>query len=147
MSKNPFYAIALFFSFILVIIGCSKKNDAPATVTATTTNLVGTYKFTAETTKSGTSASVDEFASLDACEKDDLVKINSDASIDFIDAGTVCTPPNNDTTTWSLPNSTTFLIGGDSYTIKSFDGKTLILTYTQTTVTPNVAYTITIVKQ
>lgn len=121
----------LFGLFIIVFVAAScKKDDTPANVTPTVQNLTGSYKISQITMKSGTSAEVpvtDDL--LDACEKDDIHKLNSNLSYEIVDAGTKCDPENTYTGDWSLTNSTTIVIDGDSGTIRKFDGKNLEITY------------------
>jgi hypothetical protein len=145
MKKQSRLIIALFFG-IGIIAGCSKKNDKPAVI-LTRTNLVGTYQFTDETAKQGSAATVDLFLSADACQKDDLVEFKADSSVNFIDAGMVCSPAHNSTVDWDLPNSSTLIVSGDSYKVKSFDGKTLMITFSDYSTTPPVVYTITLIKK
>ena len=146
MKKFSLFSLVLAFIFIIVF-SCSKKNDKPAAVTLTKANLIGTYKFTDETVKQGSTAEVDLFPGADACQKDDQVRFNSDSTVDFIDAGAACSPANNSTEDWQLPSSSTLIIAGESYTVKSFDGKTLVIYFTDYSNTPPNVYTVTLVKQ
>jgi hypothetical protein len=51
----------------------------------------------------------------------------------FIDAGTQCVPPSDSTGTWSLSSNTdTIYVAGSASYIKSWDGKTLVLTNQET---------------
>jgi len=112
----------LFFLFI----SCN-KDDNPPTCTTTTATLTGTYKIIASTYKeTPTSDEVDEYALRDACEKDDLLVLNSNNTYNATDAGIACSPPSEDSGSWSLSGSN-LTIDGDPVTIKSFDCKTLVL--------------------
>jgi len=112
----------LFFLFI----SCNKDDDPP-TCTTTAATLTGTYKVIASTYKeTPTSDETDEYALREACEKDDLIVLNSNNTYNATDAGIACAPPNDDSGSWSLSGST-LTIDGDPVTIKSFDCKTLVL--------------------
>ena len=132
--KKAIFALSVL---TLVFASCKKDNkDEP--VTPTKENLTGSYRLTAFTvTFSG--STVDLFNMMDACQKDDIYKLNADNSYVVDDAGIVCSPSNEYTGDWSLVNSTTINIDGDVGTIKSWNGKTLVVegtdsgnTYSQT---------------
>jgi hypothetical protein len=99
---NLVYFCAAFFFF-----SCSKEKDANGDITVE--NLSGTYELKALTWMSG-STNVNVYELLDDCEKDNLIRLNVDKTANYIDAGIVCSPPED---------------GGK---IKSFDGTTLVLT-------------------
>lgn len=135
----------LLFAIAVLALGSSCKKDKDKTCDLNAGSLVGTYKTTSIKYKASASATeVDEFASYDACEKDDLVKFNSNNTVDYIDAGTVCTPSGDDNGVWALSGSTLNLDGG-IYTITSFDCNGMTLTYAGTT--PGELTTITVVRQ
>jgi hypothetical protein len=122
----------------LVFVSC-KKDDKDEPVTPTKENLTGSYKMTAFTV-SNTSGSLDFFNSvMEACDRDDVYKLNADMSYGVEDAGTVCSPDNNYTGgTWSI-TGTTIDLDGETGTVKSWNGKTLVVeqvdagtTYSQT---------------
>ena len=122
----------------LVFVSCD-KDDKDEPVTPTKENLTGSYKLTAFTVANG-GTSLDFFNTvMEACDRDDIYKLNSDMSYGVQDAGTVCSPDNNYTGgTWSI-TGTTINLDGESGTIKSWDNKTLVVeqvdagtTYTQT---------------
>jgi hypothetical protein len=110
----------------LVFTACKKdKKDEP--VTPTKENLTGTYTRTAVTVSSG-GFTVDAYnhdGGFEACDKDDTYKLNADLSYSIQDAGTVCSPSNDEDGTWSL-SGTTLVLGGVEGTIKSWNGKTLV---------------------
>jgi hypothetical protein len=129
---------AIIASALLVLASCKKdKHDGDVTKE----NLTGTYKLAALVSKTGNQPQEDEYAQMDACEKDDLVKFNADNTFNAVDAGTVCTPNGNDNGTWSLPSASQLTIMGQTHTIKSFNGRTLVLEYT--TGSGNNTYTLT----
>ena len=138
----------LFFGFsvatsILVITGCSKKNDAQS---YTVKQLAGTYKLTAATATSG-SATVDMMQFMDDCEKQDLNKLNADSTYEYI---TTCNGGNTSEGKWVVKGN--LLISDpdtypDTVTIKSFNGSTLVFTITETDQGVTVVNTSTYTKQ
>ena len=64
---------------------------------------------------------------MSACKKDNVVRFNTDMTVNFIDAGTVCSSPTNSTGTWWLADGCLYL-DGEPLRIKNFNGKTLALT-------------------
>ena len=91
------------FSLTLLATACKKDKDAPA---ITKENLVGTYKMISFTaTPTGGGQTVDMMAQMDACQKDDITKLNADNSYNMVDEGVVCDPSGNWNGTWSLSTS------------------------------------------
>jgi len=133
----------LAFSVLTLVFSSCKKDKTDAPVTATKENLTGTYKMTAATMASGGS-SVDVFNNdnfTEPCERDDIYKLNADNSYSIQDAGTVCSPSNDyNGGTWSLDNSTTLNLDGEIGTIKSWNGKTLVVDYAMSGVTFSSTY-------
>ena len=134
MRKKLIPCIAIAAA-IFMIASCQKSIDDFATTgntnaAYTVANISGTYSLKSLTwTYLGTSISV--YDSLDACEKDDLYKFNTNMTLDLIDAGIVCSPPGTDTEPWLLRNDSIFLGASTSGAkIKSFDGTTLVLSGT-----------------
>ena len=127
MKRIFFYMVCLA---IVTLTACNKKDSSKEIDTSLTIeNLSGTYGLNALTWKSG-SVTVNVYDQLDDCEKDNLIKLNSDKTINYIDAGIVCSPPENGDATWDLKGDSLFISGGVSSKIQSFDGKILILTGT-----------------
>ena len=131
----------------LIINGCSKKNDAQS---YTVKQLVGTYKLTASTSSSG-GITVDNMTQMDDCEKDDLMKLLEDSTIQFIDAGTQCGSGANYSAKFTVKGN--LLIQSpetdyaDTATIKSFSGSTLVLTAKEEYQSASVLTTVTFAKQ
>lgn len=126
-----------------VLFSC-KKDDAKV-CDLNSANVAGAYKITAIKYKpSATLPEVDVFATLDACEKDDITVLNANGTMAYQDAGTVCAPAGDYTSTWSLTGSI-LTVDGDPYTVSSFtcSGATL----TQTGTTAGELTTVTLVKQ
>lgn len=108
---------------------CKKDKDESKQVTPTKENLTGTYKITSVKYKSGNSAEMEVFnndAFFEACDRDNLHKLNANLTYQIQDVGTQCTPSSDWTSDWEFVNSTTVEIDGEVYTIKSFDGTTLV---------------------
>jgi len=117
----------LALSMLALVFASCKKDKTDEPVTPTKENLTGSYKLTAVKMTSGTST-LDLFLLMDACDKDDSYLLNADNSYSVKDDGTMCSPSNDYTGgNWSLVNSTTINIDGEVGTIKSWNGKTLVL--------------------
>ena len=135
-------AIAL----LLVIHSCSKKSDNPANA-RTVLALSGSYNLKA-LTASVLGQTLNLYDSLPACERDNIIKLNSNLVAQFIDSGVVCVPPSDSTGTWSLSQNTdTIYIAGSASFIKSWDGKTLVLNNAEQISGFPVLATSTLVKQ
>jgi hypothetical protein len=138
MNRKGIHTV-YFLMILFTMVGCKKDHPGPEITIA---SISGTYALTGLTWEYG-GMSYSMYDSLDACEKDNLIRLNSDRSANFIDAGTVCAPPEDDNGTWFLSSDSLYL-GGDGTKIKSFDGKLLILTGSPE---PGVNATTTLAKQ
>jgi len=132
----------------LAMTSCS-KDDESSQITPTKENLSGTYVMTGATLKVG-STEMNVFNNADAsmnwyeaCDRDDQYKLNINLSYEVVDAGAQCSPDNNSMGTWDLVNSSTIQLDGEQGTITSFDGKTLVVSVTDSGST----LTTTMVKQ
>ena len=77
----------------------------------------------------------------EACDRDDIYKLNADLTYDIQDAGQVCSPDNNYTGgSWALVGTSSINIDGDVYTIKSWNGKTLVAEMSDSGLTATVTY-------
>jgi hypothetical protein len=137
-------AVALF----LVINAC-KKSDNNTSNARTVQNFTGSYSITA---LSGNvlGTTVNLYDSLPACDKDNLITLNSNMTAAFVDAGVKCVPPSDSTGTWSLSaNTDSLYLATTAAFIKSWDGKTLVLTNSQTVsgIPLPITVTTTLVKQ
>jgi hypothetical protein len=131
--------IIAFSALALVFTSC-KKDDETKAVTPTKENLTGTWMITSVRIGSG-GQSVDIFSAFDACQKDDKYLLNADLSYAVEDAGTKCDPDGGYTGgTWALVNSTTIDLDGETSTIKSFDGKNLVVSQTSGSAEESVTY-------
>ena len=105
---------------------CNKDSDNNCSLSEA--NLTGSYKLTSVTYKpSATSSEVNYIDSIfEACEKDDIITLNSDHTYNYIDAGTACSPTGNDSGTWSLNGNVLSVDGGPSpienFNCSSFSG-------------------------
>jgi hypothetical protein len=132
-------------ALLLVINACSKSSGTSSA--RTVQNFSGSYNLTA-LTGSFSGVSINLYDSLPACDRDNVIQLNADLTAKFIDAGTVCTPPADSTGTWSLSTNTdTLYIAGSASYIKSWDGKTLVLTNAESVSGIPVVATSTLVKK
>jgi hypothetical protein len=127
MRKIAISAAAI--SLILVINACKKSDSNTSNPSARTVkNFSGSYGITA-VTASILGLNVNLYDSLPACDRDNIIELDSNLTAHFIDAGVVCVPPSDSTGAWSLSSNTdTLYIAGSANFIKSWDGKTLMLT-------------------
>jgi hypothetical protein len=112
----------------LVIVSC-KKHDDKKKCAQDVASISGSYKFTAYTYKETPSSAEEDYFNIifaDACERDDILTLNSTGNYTVTDAGIVCSPSGGDSGTWSFSGNT-MSIDGDLATIESFDCKTLTL--------------------
>lgn len=119
----------ILLAALVLIFSCKKDNKS---CSINVTSISGTYKITAYTYKSTQSSpEVDYYTILfpDACDRDNLLKFDTNGSYQLIDAGLVCSPSGNDNGTWSLSGNS-MVIDGDATTIESFDCKTLVFSNT-----------------
>jgi hypothetical protein len=135
MKKTNLLILAV--SFILIsIVSCSKNNNdnSPSDVA----DISGTYVVTGmiehQTLADGTLRDYDEYANqLTPCEKDNELQLNRNLTVNYVDAGTVCSPSFSDAGTWSSTKDNLILSKDflnstiKSGKIKSFDGKTLVI--------------------
>jgi hypothetical protein len=129
MKKLPFLPTIIFAITVVIGISCKKDKDKSPSCTTDVASISGSYKFTAYSYKeTPTSPEQDYFTVIfpDACERDDVLSLNSNGNYTITDAGIVCSPAGSDSGTWSLSGST-MTINGDPATIQSFDCKTLVL--------------------
>jgi hypothetical protein len=114
---------------ILVINACKKSDSNSSNPSARTVqNFSGSYGITA-ITASVLGLNVNLYDSLPTCERDNVIQLDTNKNAHFIDAGVVCVPPSDSTGNWSLSSNTdTLYIAGTANFIKSWDGKTLVLT-------------------
>jgi Lipocalin-like domain len=126
--------VVIAASLISLFIGfnaCSKSSSNSSSA-KTVANLSGSYTLTA-LTASQAGFSVNLYDSLPPCEKDNIIELDTNLTAKFIDAGVACVPPSDSTGTWSLSaNTDTIYVAGGASFIKSWDGKTLVITNQET---------------
>jgi hypothetical protein len=88
---NFFYEKTLLYTlgawiFCMVFLAC-KKSVTTANSAITIENISGTYALKGLVWSFG-GFNFNVFDSLDACEKDNLIKFNTDKTVNYIDAGT-----------------------------------------------------------
>ena len=123
-------AFAIAAITVCAFSSCKKDKDKPASISIE--GLSGSYKMVASTSKVNNGPEIDIYTQKDACEKDDIVKLNKDKTYVYQDAGTKCVFPGDDTGYWDLPSTTRFVIDGQEAVLDSFDGKVLKVTFTDT---------------
>ena len=121
----------LLVSICWLVVSCSEKditNSINDTNNAKINQIAGSYKLTAYTAQYNFEPVKDTFALLSGCVKDDIQKLNTDLTYEYIDAGTTCTPSGSYKARWSLALASIITINGIiGTTIQSYDGHTLIL--------------------
>ena len=131
---------------ILAFNACSKSGPEDNNSAITVENLAGTYGLQASMWNY-LGQDINVYDSLDGCEKDNLTRLNTNLTLDFIDAGTVCVPPEDDNGTWELRGDSLFVVESGSSSaskIESFNGTTLVLSGEPY---PGVRATTTLAKQ
>ena len=116
-------AVAALFPFV----SCKKSDNVSNAKTVQ--NIAGTYNLTG-LTWSALGVTENVYDSLPPCEKDNIIQFNADGTAREMDVKILCNPPESDSvTTWSLsPKGDSLYFGNSPYLIKSWDGKTLVLT-------------------
>jgi hypothetical protein len=137
-------------TLILMINACKKSNSNSSNPSARTVqNFSGSYGITA-INASILGLNVNLYDSLPACDRDNIIQLDTNKTAHFIDAGVVCVPPSDSTGTWSLSSNTdTLYIAGTANFINSWDGKTLVLSSVEniTGIPVPVTATTTLVKK
>lgn len=135
---------------ILAINACKKSDSNSSNPSARTVqNFSGSYGITA-ITANVLGLNVNLYDSLPACDRDNIIQLDTNKMAQFIDAGVVCVPPSDSSGTWSLSSNTdTLYLAGSANFIKSWDGKTLVLTSVEniTGIPVPVTATTTLAKQ
>ena len=143
MRKTLLTVTAICMLFIFY--SCKKSNSTSSA--RTVQNLAGSYNLTALAwTTAGISVNV--YDSLPDCEKDNILQLNADLTVNFIDGVPVCNPNESAQGVWSLTsNGDSLYIGSSHAYIKSWDGKTLVVTGIVDNGPPVVLGTSTFVKK
>lgn len=138
-------------SFLLLISSCKKDDDDdnndPTAITKE--NLSANYKMVAGVGKLGLLEidvmNNDQF--FPACQRDDIISLKQDFTYSTTDAGVVCTPSSTEEGVWALPNTSTIIIDGETFTIISFTGTELKIGYKEDTPLGAADVTLTFRKQ
>lgn len=124
------------------IAACSKKKESNVTVISKE-SLAGSYKLTAATTSGQNIYDV----YLEACQKDDIYRLNADFTAAIMDGVMKCNPPGDETGTWNLVGNSKIVILGQEADIVSYDGKTLVVSFMNNSSGFNLLVTATFTKQ
>lgn len=131
----------------IVMSGCQKPAAEQPACTTTLSGLAGTYRLTALKYKVNAHAAEQDFLQyLDACERDDLIRLNDNGTYVHEDAGTSCSPSGNENGSWSLNGN---VLTSDDYMngiISSYDCRTLVF-YIDNMIVAGDRYIFTMVKQ
>lgn len=147
MSRTTWLVICIV-AMTFIFISCSKESSSGNNGSAITKeNIAGSYMLTAATGSIPGLPPQNVYDSIPPCQRDDIYKLNLDYSMDYVDAGTKCVPPGDAVSTWSLSGTTKIIIGTDTATIQSFNGKTLVVSSVVTIVGIAVTTTDTFTKQ
>jgi hypothetical protein len=110
MKKLLFSSILIFF-----IVSCSKNTDTKCELTSA--SVAGPYKVTSvryKATPTGTETDYYNTFYPDVCERDDIITLLANGSATYTDGGVKCSPPGDDTGTWSLSGNVITIDGGAS---------------------------------
>jgi hypothetical protein len=124
--KSHLLLLLTVLSLIVIITSC-KKSSGSNNSAITKENLAGSYTLTALTITVPPLPAQNIIDSVPDCQRDDTIKLKVDLSMQFIDAGIKCVPPGDGVSTWALSGNT-ITVDSTTSTIKSFDGKTLVVT-------------------
>ena len=132
----------------LTLLMASCKKDKPAEdCSVSTSNLSGTYKLTALKYKaSAAMPEQDYMLFMDDCEKDDLIKLNSNGTYNYTDAGVECSPSGSGNGTWSVNGNSLQSDGLLTGTISSYNCRDLVY-YLENTYTAGDRLTFTMTRQ
>jgi hypothetical protein len=107
---------------LVTLLSSCEKDKVEDKCMLTTDKLAGTYKLTEVKYKLSATLPEQDFLSLmEACEKDDLLILNSNGTYNYTDIGITCTPPGTITGTWSLNGNNLQSDGILEGEISSFD--------------------------
>ncbi len=138
--------IALLTFATIVTVSCKKDNEETQAVTKE--NIAGSYKV--GSIKAQVSGGAEQDVTNDyfeACELDDVVTLKTDLTYAQTDAGTQCSPSTNESGEWNLSGTTIFVMDGETFAIKSWNGRQLVLTQTNNSSGVTATFTTTLDKQ
>jgi hypothetical protein len=135
MKKTSIHLMLSIIFSTIVLVGCTKEKEDEIKAEITKQGLAGSYKLTALTTTVA-GMETNSMDQLEVCERDDIYTLNADFTAVYTDAGTKCDLDDSHPTTWELDDNKNISISGSSQdysgTVKSWDGKTLVIEGTYT---------------
>lgn len=119
---------------MLLISSCKKDddNDNNDPTAITKENLSANYKIVSGIGKVAIIGQIDIMNNdqlFPACQRDDIVTLKEDFTYATTDAGVACTPSTTEEGVWALPNTSTIIIDGETFSILSFNGTELKIGY------------------
>jgi hypothetical protein len=127
----------LAFAVIGAMASCKKSSEGQKNCVTNAASLTGVYKITAQKYKASASAAeIDLFSSMQACAKDDTYELSAGGGYNTADAGINCgIPPAPPALNgWEINAAGSILVMGDeTFTVKSFDCKNLVLSQSNVT--------------
>ncbi|HTB25975.1 MAG TPA: lipocalin family protein [Puia sp.] len=141
------YVASAAIALLLGVFACKKSNNNSPSNARTVANFSGQYNLTA---LSGSifGVTVNLYDSLPACDRDNVIQLNSNLTANFIDSGVQCNPPSDSSGVWSLSaNTDTLYVANSANFINSWDGTTLVLTGSQEVSGFQATVTTTLVKK
>lgn len=140
MIRSFTKTLALVLFATATFTACKKNHDDDS-LAITKENLVATYTVSSIKIKASGYGEQDVTNSWgDACERDDQTVLKSGGVMNYVDAGTKCSPAGDYTGTWSLDGSK-LTVDGDVSTIKSLSKSTLVTEDSETS--SGVTWTVT----
>lgn len=142
MAKFSTYFLCL--SLALTAAGCGKKSDPTPTANplSAKATLLTTPKWrisaiVGTTTLAGQTQTLDGYAGLQACQKDNFLKFNADLTVSYDEGGTKCSTsaPQSKPGTWSLNTAETQLTTIDPSVPSGSVGNTIVADLLQVTAT------------
>jgi len=110
--------------FLLAVVLLLSCNPEEVECNTSVANISGPYRVTAYGYKQTPTSP--EVIFPDDCDRDDIYTFRSNGTYEMKDAGLVCSPPDDETGTWTFDGNA-LTIDGYPATIESFDCKTLII--------------------
>lgn len=135
----------IFLFCVVLLFSCK---DKPVECTKSVANISGPYRVTAYGYKQTPTSPEEDYYPIifpDACDRDDIYTFRTNGTYEMKDAGLVCSPPDDETGTWTFA-ANAMTIDGLPATIESFDCKTLIISTTDLNVAGD-KLKITMIKQ
>lgn len=126
------YLFILAMLSLFISWGC-KKAETFVPCTFDSTGFTGQYMITEATIRENAQSSpIDDYATWNDCEKDDLYNIDSDGIITFTEGSVSCDPPTSTASyEWKLNCNQFYLVGYSTiYTVSDLSTTGFYLTYT-----------------